>query len=99
MFKEAVHIAQNFATESLPVRLIGMNADLMKEYIEYIADRLLVTLGYSRIYDKKNPFPFIETAHFISKTYFFESRPTEYQSAKNATTNKTLSKLEIVEDF
>ena len=99
MFKSAVTIAQKFATESLPVRLIGMNSDLMKDYIEYVADRLVVTLGYSRIYDKKNPFPFMETINFLSKTNFFESRPTEYQSAKNANTNKTLSKLEIVEDF
>jgi ribonucleoside-diphosphate reductase beta chain len=99
MFKEAVNIAQNFATESLPVRLIGMNADLMKEYIEYVADRLLVNLGYSKIYNKKNPFPFMDTIGMMGKTNFFESRPTEYQSAKNATTNKTLSKLEIVEDF
>ena len=99
MFRDAVKIAQNFASESLPVRLIGMNSDLMKDYIEYVADRLVVTLGYSRIYNKKNPFPFMESIHFISKTNFFESRPTEYQSAKNAKTNKTLSNLEIVEDF
>lgn len=99
MFKEAVNIAQNFATESLPVRLIGMNADLMKDYIEYVADRLLVNLGYSKIYNKKNPFPFMDTIGMMGKTNFFESRPTEYQSAKNATTNKTLSKLEIVDDF
>jgi ribonucleotide reductase beta subunit family protein with ferritin-like domain len=76
-----------------------MNSDLMKDYIEYVADRLLVTLGYSKIYNKKNPFPFMETIGMVGKTNFFESRPTEYQSAKNATTNKTLSKLEIVDDF
>jgi ribonucleotide reductase beta subunit family protein with ferritin-like domain len=99
MFKEAVGIAQNFATESLPVRLIGMNSDLMKDYIEYVADRLIVTLGYPKIYDKKNPFPFMDTISMISKQNFFEGRVMDYQSAKNATTNKTLSKLEIVEDF
>lgn len=99
MFRDAVKIAQNFASESLPVRLIGMNSDLMKDYIEYVADRLLGTLGYSKIYNKKNPFPFMDTIGMMGKTNFFESRPTEYQSAKNATTNKTLSKLEIVEDF
>jgi ribonucleotide reductase beta subunit family protein with ferritin-like domain len=99
MFKSAVTIAQKFAVESLPVRLIGMNSDLMKEYIEYVADRLLTTLGYPKIYNKKNPFPFMDTIGMMGKTNFFESRPTEYQSAKNANTNKTLSKLEIVEDF
>jgi ribonucleoside-diphosphate reductase beta chain len=99
MFRDAVKIAQSFAVESLPVRLIGMNSDLMKDYIEYVADRLLGTLGYSKIYNKKNPFPFMDTIGMMGKTNFFESRPTEYQSAKNATTNKTLSKLEIVEDF
>jgi len=99
MFKEAVIIAQNFASESLPVKLIGMNSDLMKDYIEYVADRLVVTLGYSRIYDKKNPFPFMESIGLSSKENFFEQRSSNYQSAKNSTTNKTLSKLEIVEDF
>jgi ribonucleoside-diphosphate reductase beta chain len=99
MFKEAVVIAQNFATESLPVKLIGMNSDLMKEYIEYVADRLIVTLGYSRIYNKKNPFPFMESIGLSTKGNFFETRIDSYQSAKNSTTNKTLSKLEIVEDF
>jgi ribonucleoside-diphosphate reductase beta chain len=99
MFRDAVKIAQSFAVESLPVRLIGMNSDLMKDYIEYVADRLLGTLGYSKIYNKKNPFPFMDTIGMMGKTNFFESRPTEYQSAKNSTTNKTLSKLEIVDDF
>jgi ribonucleotide reductase beta subunit family protein with ferritin-like domain len=99
MFKEAVIIAQNFATESLPVKLIGMNSYLMKDYIEYVADRLVVTLGYPRIYDKKNPFPFMESLGLSTKENFFETRGSNYQSAKNATTNKTLSKLEIVEDF
>jgi len=99
MFKSAVTIAQKFAVESLPVRLIGMNSDLMKEYIEYVADRLLTTLGYPKLYNRKNPFPFMDTIGMMGKTNFFESRPTEYQSAKNATTNKTLSKLEIVDDF
>jgi ribonucleoside-diphosphate reductase beta chain len=99
MFKEAVTIAQKFATESLPVKLIGMNSDLMKDYIEYVADRLIVTLGYSRIYNKKNPFPFMDTISMISKQNFFEGRVMDYQSAKNTNTNKTLSKLEIVEDF
>lgn len=99
MFKEAVTIAQNFATESLPVRLIGMNSELMKDYIEYVADRLIIILGYPKIYDKKNPFPFMDTIGLQSKGNFFETRIDSYQSAKNVNTNKTLSKLEIVEDF
>jgi len=99
ILSDAVKIAQRFAVESLPVRLIGMNADLMNDYIEYIADRLLMNLGYSKLYHKKNPFPFMETIGMIGKTNFFESRPTEYQSSKNANTNKTLSKLQISDDF
>ena len=99
IIQEAVEIAQNFAIDSLPVRLIGMNSDIMKEYIAYVADRLLASLGYSKYYHTKNPFPFMETIGMISKTNFFESRVSEYQSSKNANTNKMLSNLEISDDF
>jgi ribonucleoside-diphosphate reductase beta chain len=95
----ALEIEKEFILEALPVRLIGMNSDLMKDYIEYVADRLIITLGYPKIYDKKNPFPFMETIGLSTKGNFFETRIDSYQSAKNSNTNKTLSKLEIVEDF
>jgi len=79
--KDGVNIAKNFITDSLPVRLIGMNEGLMCDYIQFVADRLLVTLGYSKIYNTQNPFPFMETIGMSTKTNFFETRPTEYQSA------------------
>jgi len=99
MFKEAVILAQDFATESLPVRLIGMNSDLMKSYIEYIADRLVVDLGYEKIYNSKNPFPFMETIGLTGKINFFEARNSEYMMSKNANNNKALSNLVISDDF
>ena len=77
---DAVSIAQNFATESLKCRLLGLNSDLMKSYIEYVADHLIVSLGYEKIYNKKNPFTWMETIGMAQKTNFHETRPTEYQS-------------------
>lgn len=79
--KEGVGIAQNFIVESLPVRLIGMNEGMMCDYIQFVGDRLLVALGYSKVYNTSNPFPFMETIGMMQKTNFFETRPTEYQSA------------------
>jgi ribonucleoside-diphosphate reductase beta chain len=68
-----------FGAESLPVSLIGMNAELMKEYIEFVADRLLVTLGHTKIYDTSNPFEWMEAISLNGKTNFFERRVAEYQ--------------------
>lgn len=78
---EGVGIAKNFINDALPVRLIGMNEENMCDYIEYVADRLLVVLGYKKLYNKTNPFSFMETIGMLQKTNFFETRPTEYQSA------------------
>jgi len=61
--------------------LIGMNADLMKEYLEYVTDRLLVSLGYEKEYNTKNPFDFMENIALEGKTNFFEKRVGEYQKA------------------
>lgn len=79
MFKEAVAIEQEFITDSLPCRLIGMNADLMRTYIEYVADRLLQQLGYNKIWNGQNPFDFMEMCSLTAKTNFFEKRVSEYQ--------------------
>jgi ribonucleoside-diphosphate reductase beta chain len=76
-----VRVAKLFMTDALPVRLIGMNGDSMCEYLEYVADRLVVELGYPKYYHSPNPFAFMETIGMMGKTNFFESRPTEYQSA------------------
>lgn len=77
----ALEIEKEFITESLPVRLIGMNSDLMKQYLEFVADRLLVDLGCSKIYNSENPFDFMMNISLQGKTNFFEKRVGEYQKA------------------
>lgn len=96
MIEEAVNIAQNFMTVSLPVRLIGMNSEHMCDYIEYVADRLLVSLNYQKMYNKQNPFSFMKTIGCTDKTSFIEIRPHEYQDA-HVFNQKT--ELEISDDF
>jgi ribonucleotide reductase beta subunit family protein with ferritin-like domain len=81
IMKEGVEIAQKFMTDALPVKLIGMNHDSMCDYLEYIGDRLLVMLGHKKLYNKKNPFKFMETIGLNDKTNFFETRPHEYQDS------------------
>lgn len=94
---EGVEICKIFYTDALPVRLLGMNEESMIDYIMYVADRLLLDLGYDKKYNKQNPFSFMETIGMQSKTNFFESRPTEYQSA-HVFANKEEDKNEILED-
>jgi len=77
----ALNIEKEFITEALPIRLIGMNADLMKQYLEFVTDRLLVSLGYEKEYGSKNPFDFMENIALEGKTNFFEKRNSEYQKA------------------
>eukprot|EP00300_Choanocystis_sp_HF-7_P004407 c13400_g2_i1.p2 GENE.c13400_g2_i1~~c13400_g2_i1.p2 ORF type:complete len:365 (+),score=78.50 c13400_g2_i1:91-1095(+) len=81
LIREAVDIEKEFITEALPVSLIGMNATLMATYIEFVADRLLVTLGYAKLYDARNPFDWMELISLEGKTNFFEKRVGEYQKA------------------
>tara|TARA_Y100000768_G_C23981257_1_gene685938 strand:- start:349 stop:1395 length:1047 start_codon:yes stop_codon:yes gene_type:complete len=90
---DAVEIEKEFVTESLPVRLIGMNADLMSQYIEFVADRLLVELGNDKIYNTSNPFDFMDMINLQGKTNFFEKRVGEYQKAGvlNQENNTTFS--------
>jgi len=78
MVEEAVAIEEEFITKSLPCYLIGMNANLMIQYIHMVADRLLVQLGYPKLYHAKNPFPFMEMISMTGKTNFFERRVSEY---------------------
>ncbi len=78
---DAVSIEQEFVTDALPVDLIGMNARLMNQYIEFVADRLLVSLGYPKHYNATNPFDFMEMISLQGKTNFFEKRVGEYQKA------------------
>ncbi len=77
----AVDIEKEFVSESLPVDLIGMNAKMMCQYIEFVADRLLVALGYPKLYRASNPFDFMELISLQGKTNFFEKRVGEYQKA------------------
>ena len=87
IISQAVEIEKEFVTESLPVRLIGMNSDLMNQYIEFVADRLLAELGNEKIYNATNPFDFMDMINLEGKSNFFEKRVGEYQKAgvKNGT--------------
>ena len=81
--REAVSIEKEFIIDALPCRLIGMNSDLMSQYIEVVADRIIMQLGYKPIYNKKNPFSFIELISLEQKTNFFESRNSSYSIDTN----------------
>jgi ribonucleoside-diphosphate reductase beta chain len=81
IFREAVDIEKEFVTESLPVSLLGMNSDLMSQYIQFVADRWLVMLGYDKIYESENPFGFMEMISVNTKENFFETRVSEYARA------------------
>jgi ribonucleoside-diphosphate reductase beta chain len=81
IIRDAVTIEQEFVTDALPVSLIGMNAKTMSQYIEFVADRLLVSLGCAKIYNATNPFDFMEMISVQGKTNFFEKRVAEYQKA------------------
>lgn len=81
IIKEAVDIEKEFICDALPCRLIGMNSELMCQYIEFVADRLSLQLGYDKIYDTKNPFDFMEMISIEGKTNFFEKRVAEYALA------------------
>ncbi|CAG7848699.1 Ribonucleoside-diphosphate reductase small chain; AltName: Full=Ribonucleotide reductase small subunit [Serendipita indica DSM 11827] len=78
---EAVTIEQEFLTDALPVSLIGMNATLMRQYIEFVADRLLVALGNDKVYNVTNPFDFMDMISLQGKTNFFEKRVSDYAKA------------------
>jgi ribonucleotide reductase beta subunit family protein with ferritin-like domain len=81
ILRDAVKIEKHFITKALPCELIGMNADLMKQYIEYVADRLSLQLGYPKIYSAKNPFDFMERISLENKDNFFEKRVSTYAKA------------------
>ena len=98
VIKDAVEIEKEFVTDALPVRLIGMNSDLMCQYIEFVADRLLVSLGCPKIYNASNPFDFMEMISLQGKTNFFEKRVSEYQKA-GVMTEKEAPKFSLDEDF
>ena len=81
IIEEAVAIEKEFLTEALPCRLLGMNSNLMCQYIEFVADRLLLALGNTKVYNATNPFDFMENISLAGKTNFFEKRVGDYQKA------------------
>tara|TARA_B100001093_G_C26847461_1_gene1023541 strand:+ start:98 stop:1072 length:975 start_codon:yes stop_codon:yes gene_type:complete len=91
LIKEAVEIEKEFITKALPCRLIGMNSKLMSQYIEFVADRLIVQLGYKKIYNSGNPFDFMEMISMEGKTNFFEKRVGDYSLSSGQKTDEAFS--------
>lgn len=98
IIRDAVKIEKHFITKALPCELIGMNAKLMAEYIEFVADRLSLQLGYPKVYHAKNPFDFMERISLEGKDNFFEKRVTTYAKA-NTVSNPEDKKFTMDADF
>ena len=96
IIKDAVEIEIEFICDALPCRLIGMNSGMMTQYIRFIADRLCVQLGYDKIYDEANPFPWMELISLESKKNFFEARNDAYALANKTNSHEA---FEFTEDF
>lgn len=99
IIKEAVEIEKNFITSAFNCNLLGINSEMMSNYIEFVADRLFVNIGLDKYYNSKNPFTFMDAISLENKTNFFEKRATDYSKAgskKNMDEDNTLS---ILEDF
>ncbi|NML22960.1 ribonucleoside-diphosphate reductase [Pseudoflavitalea sp. G-6-1-2] len=96
---DAVRIEKEFVSESLPVDLIGMNARLMQQYIEFVADRWLVELGCEKMYNATNPFDFMEMISLEGKTNFFEKRVGDYQKSGVMGGGKDANTFSLEEDF
>jgi len=98
---EAVTIEKEFVCDSLPVNLVGMNSDLMSDYIEFVADHLLCQLGMAKEYDTVNPFEWMELISLQGKTNFFEKRVGEYQKAgvMNSLNSTGGNQFSVDEDF
>jgi ribonucleoside-diphosphate reductase beta chain len=94
----AVEIEKEFVADAIPVKLIGMNSDLMCQYIEFVADRLLMELGNEKEYNATNPFDFMEMISLQGKSNFFEKRVGEYQKA-GVLAGKENQTFSLDEDF
>lgn len=100
LVKEAVDIEQHFVSSALPVSLIGMNATEMKRYIEFVADRLLVSLGYDKLWNTKNPFPWMDMISLRGKTNFHEKRVGDYRRANlNGLEKLTFGNFDLEDNF
>lgn len=98
IISKAVEIEREFVCDALPVKLIGMNSDLMCQYIEFVADRLLAALGVPKIFHTSNPFDFMDLISIPGKTNFFERRVAEYQKS-GVMTSKEEATFTLTEDF
>lgn len=98
IISNAVEYEKEFVSDALPVKLIGMNAELMCQYIEFCADRLLLSLGVGKIYNAKNPFDFMEMISLQGKTNFFEKRVSEYQKS-GVMSSSAEQQFSLDEDF
>ena len=96
---DALEIEKEFITESLPVSLIGMNAKLMTQYLEFVTDRLLVELNCDKVYNSTNPFGFMDMISLQGKTNFFEKRVSEYQKAGVLNNDTRSEEISFDEDF
>jgi ribonucleoside-diphosphate reductase beta chain len=96
---DALNIEREFITESLPISLIGMNAKLMTQYLEFVTDRLLVELGLEKEFNVGNPFDFMDMISLQGKTNFFEKRVGEYQKAGVLNNEKKDEKISFDADF
>ena len=102
IISEAVEIEIEFVTNALPVSLLGMNSDQMSTYIQFVADRLLIALGATKLYNVENPFPWMEMISLQGKTNFFEKRVGEYQKAGVSTSSSlgaVQQRFSMEEDF
>ena len=96
---EAVTIEKEFINDSIPCKLIGMNSNLMEDYIEFVADRLMLQLGYNKIYNSKNPFDFMEMISLEGKTNFFEKRVMDYSKANVGVDTNNAKEFNLDADF
>ena len=101
MFEDALSVEKNFIIDSIPCSMLGMNSSLMTEYIQFVADRLLLQLGYKKKWNATNPFPFMDRSNLECRTDFFESRVAEYSKANvgNSTSIDNLRTFDLSDDF
>ena len=98
-FMNSIKIEKEFINEAIPCALIGMNSELMSQYIEFVADRLIVQLGYSKLYNPENPFDFMQLISIENKTNFFEKRVGEYSLSNVNVDGKTNDEITFNEEF
>lgn len=99
IIKDAVNIEKEFIIESLPCRLLGMNSELMSQYIEFVSDRIAVQLGYNKIYNIVNPFDFMDRIGLEDKQNFFEVRVSNYSKAELHNTENSTLEFDMTDDF